>query len=180
LMRTTLTFLSCRRRKLRLCGGGRQSRRRPRPFYLPDRWPGPVSEPRRERSHEKSLMEGPGRAVRFVVYSSVARGNIPMRYPFGGSAKIAVIPGDSLGKPSLVSRRAVPAPVRRLAFFVPGSATPGRAGTVRSPRPARRRWGYRSSPRWLRCCAPSRRRPVAPTGLPRRAGGIRRPDRRAP
>jgi hypothetical protein len=66
---------------------------------------------------EKSLMEGPGRTVLFVVYSSVARGNIPMRNPFGGSAKIAVIPGGSFGIPSLVSRRAVPAPVRRLALF---------------------------------------------------------------
>jgi hypothetical protein len=45
------------------------------------------------------LKEGSGRTVRFVVYSHPGRGIIPMRHPFGGSAKIAAVPDLRPGSP---------------------------------------------------------------------------------
>src|SRR5215203_603512 len=65
------------------------------PFYRLGRQPGFARGRPEGAGREKMLMEGSGRTVGFVVYSSVGRGNIPMRHPFGGSAKIAVIPGRS-------------------------------------------------------------------------------------
>src|SRR5262249_35246284 len=116
-----------------------------------------------------------------------SEGKYPDAQPLRGMREDRGAPGPLAREPSLVSRRAVPAPVRRLAFFAPvfapGSravaATPVRAGTARSPTRARRPSGSLPSLRWLRCYAPSRRRRAVRTIPPRRAAGTRRPGRRA-
>src|SRR6266545_1346144 len=67
----------------------------------------------------ESLMAGSGRTVLFVVYSTSQRGNLPNAHPLRGMREDRGVFGRPPGSraPSLVSRRAVPAPVRRLASF---------------------------------------------------------------
>src|SRR5262249_43030902 len=79
-------------------------------------WTGRARPPPQEPGRRKWLMEGSGRTARFVVYSPRGRGNIRCATP-SGKREDRGAPGPLAREPSLVSRRAVPSPVRRLAFF---------------------------------------------------------------